>query len=76
MAGFEILPAIDLEGGRVVRLVQGDFTRETVYEAEPVGVARAFADAGATWDLFIFWQPGEIAGPLRTLLNELNLKSQ
>lgn len=49
MAGFEILPAIDLEGGRVVRLVQGDFDRETVYEDDPVGVARAFADAGATW---------------------------
>ncbi len=49
MAGFAILPAIDLEGGRVVRLVQGDFDRETVYEDDPVGVARAFADAGATW---------------------------
>src|SRR5580658_5605232 len=34
------------------------------------------ADAGATWDLFVVWQPGEIAGPLRTLLSELNLKSQ
>jgi phosphoribosylformimino-5-aminoimidazole carboxamide ribotide isomerase len=33
----------------VVRLVQGDFTRETVYEEDAVGVARAFADAGATW---------------------------
>ncbi len=49
MAGFEILPAIDLEGGRVVRLVQGDFARGTIYEADPVAVARAFADAGATW---------------------------
>ncbi|HEY5628742.1 MAG TPA: 1-(5-phosphoribosyl)-5-[(5-phosphoribosylamino)methylideneamino] imidazole-4-carboxamide isomerase [Candidatus Limnocylindrales bacterium] len=49
MAGFEILPAIDLEGGRVVRLMQGDFARETVYEHEPVAVAREFADAGATW---------------------------
>jgi phosphoribosylformimino-5-aminoimidazole carboxamide ribotide isomerase len=49
LAGFEILPAIDLEGGRVVRLVQGDFARETVYEEDAVGVARAFADAGATW---------------------------
>jgi phosphoribosylformimino-5-aminoimidazole carboxamide ribotide isomerase len=49
VAGFEVLPAIDLEGGRVVRLVQGDFARETVYEEDPVGVARAFADAGATW---------------------------
>ena len=49
MAGFAILPAIDLEGGRVVRLVQGDFARQTVYQQEPIAVARAFADAGATW---------------------------
>jgi len=34
------------------------------------------ADAGATWDLFIVWQQGKMAGPLRTLLKELNLKSQ
>ncbi len=34
------------------------------------------ADAGATWDLFVVWQPGEIASPLRTLLSELDLKSQ
>jgi DNA-binding transcriptional LysR family regulator len=34
------------------------------------------ADASATWDLFIVWQQGKIASPLRTLLKELNLKSQ
>jgi molybdate transport repressor ModE-like protein len=34
------------------------------------------ADAGATWDLFVVWLRGKIAGPLRTLLSELNLKSQ
>ena len=34
------------------------------------------ADAGATWDLFIVWQRGKIASPLRTLLSELNTKSQ
>ncbi len=34
------------------------------------------ADAGATWDLFVVWQRGKIASPLRTLLSELNLKSQ
>src|SRR6478752_4219088 len=33
------------------------------------------ADAGATWDLFVVWQQGKIAGPLRTLLSELNPKS-
>lgn len=46
---FEILPAIDLRGGRVVRLQQGDFTRETVYSDDPVAIARGFADAGAPW---------------------------
>ena len=46
---FEILPAIDLRGGRVVRLRQGDFARETVYSDDPVTVARGFADDGATW---------------------------
>ena len=34
------------------------------------------ADAGATWDLFVVWQRGKIAGPLRALVSELNLKSQ
>jgi molybdate transport repressor ModE-like protein len=34
------------------------------------------ADAGATWDLFVVWLRGKIAGPLLTLLSELNLKSQ
>jgi len=34
------------------------------------------ADAGATWDLFVVWQRGKIASPLRSLLSELNLKSQ
>ncbi len=48
-SGFEILPAIDLRGGRVVRLEQGDFARETAFSADPVAVARAFADAGAHW---------------------------
>lgn len=46
---FEILPAIDLRGGRVVRLRQGDFARETSYSDDPVEVAQRFADAGARW---------------------------
>jgi phosphoribosylformimino-5-aminoimidazole carboxamide ribotide isomerase len=49
LATFEILPAIDLSGGRVVRLRQGDFARETAYNDDPVAVARGFAEAGATW---------------------------
>ena len=46
-SGFEILPAIDLRAGRVVRLVQGDFERETAFSDDPVAVARSFADPGA-----------------------------
>lgn len=49
MEAFEILPAIDLRGGRVVRLRQGDFARETAYSDDPLAVARAFAAAGAAW---------------------------
>jgi phosphoribosylformimino-5-aminoimidazole carboxamide ribotide isomerase len=46
---FAILPAIDLRGGHVVRLRQGDFERETVYVDDPVIVATRFADEGARW---------------------------
>ena len=48
-SGFEILAAIDLRGGRVVRLQQGDFARETAFSDDPEAVARAFVDAGARW---------------------------
>ena len=47
--GFQLLPAIDLRGGRVVRLAEGDFARETVYGSDPAQVARSFAAAGAKW---------------------------
>jgi phosphoribosylformimino-5-aminoimidazole carboxamide ribotide isomerase len=46
---FVLLPAVDLRGGQVVRLREGDFGRETIYDADPVAVALRFADAGATW---------------------------
>lgn len=44
-----LYPAIDLRGGRVVRLYQGDFDKETVYGTDPVAVAEAYAAAGARW---------------------------
>ena len=46
---FDVIPAIDLRGGRVVRLRQGDFARETVSRRRPARRSRAFADAGAAW---------------------------
>ena len=42
----------------------------------PNAVMVPIADAGATWDLFVVWQRGKVASPLRTLLSELNLKSR
>lgn len=46
---MELYPAIDLRGGRLVRLVEGDFARERVYGDDPASVARAFAAQGAPW---------------------------
>lgn len=46
---FDLYPAIDLRDGNCVRLMQGDYERETVYSADPVAQAQIFADAGASW---------------------------
>ena len=46
---MQIFPAIDLRGGQVVRLYQGDYDRETVYAADPCAVARDFLAAGAKY---------------------------
>jgi phosphoribosylformimino-5-aminoimidazole carboxamide ribotide isomerase len=46
---FDLLPAIDLRSGRVVRLREGDFDRETAYTDDPVERARRFLTAGASW---------------------------
>jgi phosphoribosylformimino-5-aminoimidazole carboxamide ribotide isomerase len=46
---FVVYPAIDLRGGNVVRLRQGDYADETVYGDDPLSVAESFVAAGATW---------------------------
>lgn len=46
---MDLYPAIDLRGGQVVQLVQGDFARERVHGDDPVAVAQAFVAAGAPW---------------------------
>ena len=48
VSGLTIFPAIDLKGGQVVRLAEGDMSRATVYGDDPAAQARLFADAGAT----------------------------
>src|SRR3954453_8680433 len=46
---MDLYPAIDIRGGRCVRLVQGDFDRETVYGDDPVAVAKEYEAAGSPW---------------------------
>lgn len=44
-----LYPAIDIRGGRCVRLIEGDFSRETVFEDSPTVAARRWVEAGAKW---------------------------
>ena len=44
-----LYPAIDIRGGRCVRLIEGDFNRETAYDADPSAAARRWVEAGAEW---------------------------
>jgi phosphoribosylformimino-5-aminoimidazole carboxamide ribotide isomerase len=46
---LEILPSIDLRGGKVVRLKQGDYNQQINYDADPVATAGDFREAGARW---------------------------
>lgn len=49
MSGFVPYPAIDVRDGRVVRLAQGDYLRETRYADDPFALASRYAEAGAQW---------------------------
>lgn len=46
---FVIYPAIDMRGGKCVRLVQGDYDQETVYGDSPFDMAKSFVEQGAEW---------------------------
>jgi len=48
-SAFELFPAIDVRDGRVVRLHQGDYERETRYAPSPTELASQYASAGAKW---------------------------
>lgn len=61
-----IFPAIDLKGGQVVRLAEGDMARATVYADDPAAQARQFADLGADW-LHVVDLDGAFAGEGRNV---------
>jgi phosphoribosylformimino-5-aminoimidazole carboxamide ribotide isomerase len=59
-----VFPAIDLKGGQVVRLAEGDMDRATVYGDDPAAQAQAFAEAGAGF-LHVVDLDGAFAGEAR-----------
>lgn len=69
---MDLFPAIDIRHGRVVRLSQGEATRQTVYGEDPVAVAARFADQGARWihvvDLDRAFGDGENLGLVRRIV--------
>lgn len=75
-----LYPAIDVRNGRVVRLRQGDFARETRYELDPLRLATDFAAAGAQWmhlvDLDAARAGGYTLAPLLGALAATGLKVQ
>jgi phosphoribosylformimino-5-aminoimidazole carboxamide ribotide isomerase len=58
---MEIIPAIDIRGGRCVRLYQGDYKQETVFDEDPVTAALTWYSQGAQW-LHIVDLDGAAAG--------------
>ncbi len=74
-----IIPAIDLLGGKVVRLVQGDEKRSVVYSDDPSAVALAFEKAGAVWIHVVdldgaFGRPGVNDAAVRGVLDSVSAK--
>lgn len=49
MSSIQVYPAIDMKGGKCVRLYQGDYDQETIYGDSPFEMAKKFANEGATW---------------------------
>ncbi len=68
---MDLYPAIDLRDGHCVRLVEGDFDRETVYGDDPLLVARGFVEAGARWIHVVDLDAARRQGDNRPLIAEL-----
>ncbi len=75
---MDLLPAIDIRSGRVVRLSQGERSRQTVYGDDPIAIAESFAAEGARWihvvDLDRAFGSGDNLTVLRRLADGLGSK--
>ena len=72
---MDLLPAIDIRNGRVVRLSQGERSRQTVYGSDPLAVAEQFCAEGATWihvvDLDRAFGTGDNSSAVRRLASRM-----
>lgn len=65
---LQIIPSIDLRGGKVVRLKQGDYGRQVNYDVDPLETARSFAAAGAQWMHIVDLDGAKEGRPVQTIL--------
>jgi phosphoribosylformimino-5-aminoimidazole carboxamide ribotide isomerase len=72
---MNVIPAIDLLDGKVVRLKKGDYDQVTIYHEDPVVIARQFADAGFT-HIHIVDLDGARTGSFSNLPIVLNIKNE
>lgn len=78
---MEIIPAIDIKGGKCVRLYQGDYKQETIYSEDPVAIALKWQAQGAT-SLHIIDLDGAASGESRNMsvieaiVKQVNLRVQ
>jgi phosphoribosylformimino-5-aminoimidazole carboxamide ribotide isomerase len=63
---MEILPSVDLRGGQVVRLKQGDYARQINYSVDPVATANSFREAGAAWMHIVDLDGAKEGRPMQT----------
>lgn len=68
MSGCTLYPAIDVREGRVVRLRQGDYARETRYGDKPLAIAQRYATAGARWLHLVDLDAARVGGYTLALL--------
>jgi phosphoribosylformimino-5-aminoimidazole carboxamide ribotide isomerase len=61
---MQLFPAIDLRGGLAVRLLEGDYGRETVYGDDPLALACSFAESGARWIHVVDLDGARTGGPV------------
>jgi phosphoribosylformimino-5-aminoimidazole carboxamide ribotide isomerase len=75
-----LFPAIDIRGGRVVRLSQGEAAREQIYGEDPVAVAERFVGAGVAWihvvDLDRAFGEGDNIAMIRSLVSRVGRRAR